>query len=230
MENLYNIGELNKLEEKINYSFRDKKLLINALLHSSYVNEHHHLNIGNNERLEFLGDAVLSLSCAEHLFKTINEDEGHLSRFRAQLVCESALYIYAKKINLGHFIFFGKGEKEEGQNRPSTLSDAFEALLGAMFLDSDFDTVKKFILQFFDKSTVEENVMGDYKTKLQELIQKNKGEILSYKIVSESGPAHDKNFVCKVFLNTNCIGTGEGSSKKSAEQEAAKKALELMGI
>jgi len=230
MEKLYISGRLEELEKKINYSFRDKKLLVNALLHSSYVNEHHHLGIGDNERLEFLGDAVLSLSCAEYLFKTVNEDEGHLTRFRAQFVCESALFLYAKEIDLGQYIFFGKGEKEEGQSRPSTLSDAFEALLGAIFLDSNFDTAKKFILRFFGEYTVGQNIMGDYKTKLQEIIQKNKGEKLRYEIVSESGPAHDRKFVCKVYLNANCIGEGEGSSKKNAEQEAAKKALELMGV
>ena len=230
MENLYTAAGLDRLENKIGYIFKDKKLLVNALLHSSYVHEHPHLGIGNNERLEFLGDAVLSLSCAEHLFKTVNEDEGHLTRFRAKFVCEEALYGYAKKIDLGHFIFFGKGEKDAGMDRPSTLSDAFEALLGAMFLDSDFGTVKKFILGFFDKNEVDKAVTKDYKTKLQEVIQKNKGEKLSYEIVSESGPDHDKNFVCKVFLNTNCIGEGEGSSKKHAEQMAAKKALALMGL
>ena len=230
MENLYTSAGLDRLENKIGYIFKDKKLLVNALLHSSYVHEHPHLGIGNNERLEFLGDAVLSLSCAEHLFKTVNEDEGHLTRFRAKFVCEEALYGYAKKIDLGHFIFFGKGEKDAGMDRPSTLSDAFEALLGAMFLDSDFGTVKKFILGFFNKNEVEKTVTKDYKTKLQEVIQKNKGEKLSYEIVSESGPDHDKNFVCKVFLNTNCIGEGEGSSKKHAEQMAAKKALALMGL
>lgn len=230
MENLYTAAGLDRLENKIGYTFKDKKLLVNALLHSSYVHEHPHLGIGNNERLEFLGDAVLSLSCAEHLFKTVNEDEGHLTRFRAKFVCEEALYGYAKKIDLGHFIFFGKGEKDSGMDRPSTLSDAFEALLGAMFLDSDFGTVKKFILGFFDKNEVDKTVTKDYKTKLQEVIQKNKGEKLSYEIVSESGPDHDKNFVCKVFLNTNCIGEGEGSSKKHAEQMAAKKALALMGL
>ncbi len=230
MENLYTAAGLDRLENKIGYIFKDKKLLVNALLHSSYVHEHPHLGIGNNERLEFLGDAVLSLSCAEHLFKTVNEDEGHLTRFRAKFVCEEALYGYAKKIDLGHFIFFGKGEKDAGMDRPSTLSDAFEALLGAMFLDSDFGTVKKFILGFFDKNEVDKTVTKDYKTKLQEVIQKNKGEKLSYEIVSESGPDHDKNFVCKVFLNTNCIGEGEGSSKKHAEQMAAKKALALMGL
>lgn len=215
------------LEKNIGYHFRDKTLLYTALTHSSYANEKKE-HLPYNERLEFLGDAVLQLITSEKLFKENPKmPEGQMSKQRAALVCEDALAGYSHKIELGEFLFLGKGEEVSGgRTRPSILADAFEALIGAIFLDGGINNAKRFVLRFIDEAHLS---LHDYKTLLQEIIQKNPGERLSYVVTGESGPSHDKSFEVEVHLNSNIIGKGTGKSKKHAEQSAAKEALELMG-
>ena len=218
------------IEENIGYSFRNKALLRHALTHSSACNEK---TVGqNNERLEFLGDSVLGFITAEYLW-SVHEDlpEGQLTRRRAAAVCEKALAGYAREIDLGRYLYLGKGEDMTGgRNRASILSDAFEALLAAIYLDGGIEEAKKFCLPYIINGDKQTEDFVDYKTELQEIVQKNPGEALSYVLVEESGPAHNRHFTVEVHLNSNCIGIGEGSSKKKAEQEAARKALLLMGI
>ena len=214
-------------ENNIQYTFKNRKLLELALTHSSYANESK-VHTEYNERLEFLGDAVLQLVTSEKLYREHpNMPEGKMSKQRAALVCEDALATYSKQIDLGAFLFLGKGEENTGgRERPSILADAFEALIGAIFLDGGINNAKKFILRFLDDKDLH---LKDFKTLLQEIIQKNPGERLSYVVVGEEGPDHDKNFTVEVKLNSNPIGKGFGKSKKAAEQQAAKEALELMG-
>ncbi|MBQ9844671.1 MAG: ribonuclease III [Oscillospiraceae bacterium] len=214
-------------EQNIQYTFKDKSLLNLALTHSSYANESKS-HIAYNERLEFLGDAVLQLVTSEKLYKeNPHMPEGKMSKTRAALVCEDALANYSHKIDLGSFMFLGKGEENTGgRERPSILADAFEALIGAIFLDGGIAQAKKFILRFLNDTELH---LQDYKTLLQEIIQQNPGERLSYIVVKEEGPDHDKSFTVEVHLNSNPIGSGEGKSKKQAEQQAAKEALGLMG-
>ena len=219
---------MKQLEKNIGYHFRDKSLLKTAVTHSSYANENRG-GLAYNERLEFLGDAVLQLITSEKLFKE-NPDmpEGRMSKQRAALVCEDALAGYSKEIQLGDFMLLGKGEEATGgRNRPSILADAFEALIGAIFLDGGMDNAKRFVRRFLDAAHTS---LKDYKTLLQEIIQKNPGERLSYVVIGESGPDHDKVFNVEVHLNSNVIGKGTGKSKKQAEQAAAKEALALMGF
>ena len=216
-----------EFEKNIHYTFNDKELLRTALTHSSYANEKKG-KIRFNERLEFLGDAVLQLITSEKLFKeNPNMPEGRMSKQRAALVCEDALAGYAHEINLGDYLNLGKGEETTGgRKRPSILSDAFEAVIGAIFLDGGMEPAKKFVLHFVDAAHLS---LQDYKTLLQEIIQQNPGEKLSYVVTEESGPDHDKQFTMEVHLNSNVIGKGTGKSKKHAEQAAAKEALALMG-
>lgn len=216
-----------EFEKNIHYTFNDKELLRTALTHSSYANEKKG-KIRFNERLEFLGDAVLQLITSEKLFKeNPNMPEGKMSKQRAALVCEDALAGYAHEINLGEYLNLGKGEETTGgRKRPSILSDAFEAVIGAIFLDGGMEPAKKFVLHFVDAAHLS---LQDYKTLLQEIIQQNPGEKLSYVVTEESGPDHDKQFTMEVHLNSNVIGKGTGKSKKHAEQAAAKEALALMG-
>ena len=219
---------MKQLEKNIGYHFRNKDLLRTALTHSSYANESRG-NMAYNERLEFLGDAVLQLVTSEKLFKE-NPDmpEGRMSKQRAALVCEDALAGYSAEIHLGEFLLLGKGEEATGgRQRPSILADAFEAVTGAIFLDGGMDNAKKFVRHFLDAAHLS---LKDYKTLLQEIIQKNPGERLSYVVTGESGPDHDKVFNVEVRLNSNIIGRGTGKSKKQAEQAAAKEALALMGF
>ena len=219
---------MKQLEKNIGYHFRDKNLLKTAVTHSSFANENRG-GLAYNERLEFLGDAVLQLITSEKLFKE-NPDmpEGRMSKQRAALVCEDALAGYSHEINLGDFMLLGKGEEATGgRNRPSILADAFEALIGAIFLDGGMDNAKRFVRRFLDAAHTS---LKDYKTLLQEIIQKNPGERLSYVVIGESGPDHDKVFNVEVHLNSNVIGKGTGKSKKQAEQAAAKEALALMGF
>ena len=219
---------MKQLEKNIGYHFRDKSLLKTAVTHSSFANENRG-GLAYNERLEFLGDAVLQLVTSEKLFKE-NPDmpEGRMSKQRAALVCEDALAGYSKEIQLGDFMLLGKGEEATGgRHRPSILADAFEALIGAIFLDGGMDNAKRFVRRFLDAAHTS---LKDYKTLLQEIIQKNPGERLSYVVIGESGPDHDKVFNVEVHLNSNVIGKGTGKSKKQAEQAAAKDALALMGF
>lgn len=217
-----------KLEKTIGYTFHNESLLELALTHSSYANEvkragHH------NERLEFLGDSVLSLVVSDHLYEHHkHQAEGKLSKTRAGLVCEGALYGYSQKIELGQYLFLGKGEEQNGgRERPSVCSDAFEALIAAIYLDGGYAPARDFILPFVKQELTS---LADYKTELQEVVQQNPGERLRYVITAETGPDHDKWFEVEVHLNSNVIGKGAGRSKKLAEQQAAKEALELMGL
>lgn len=222
---------MQEIERKIGYTFKDKSLLRTALTHSSYANELHRGK--NNERLEFLGDAVLSIVVADYIFHLYSDKtEGELTKLRASLVCEPTLAGYARQIGLGQKLLLGKGEQHSGgYDRPSILADAFEAVIAAIYLDGGMEEARSFVLRF-TKNEIEHPAVrrtADYKTTLQEIVQQNEGERLEYVLVGESGPDHNKHFVAEVHLNSNVIGKGGGRSKKEAEQQAARAALELMG-
>ena len=216
---------ISAFEEIIGYTFKDKDLLKTALTHSSYANENKIHE--DNERLEFLGDSVLGFVTAEYLFSQFkNRPEGELTKLRAAVVCEKSLFKFAEKISLGRFIYMGKGEDHSGgRNRPSIVSDAFEAVIAAMYLDGGIEVVKPYILGFITEAVKREASFKDNKSLLQEEIQKIKGNTLSYEELGETGPDHDKTFVFAVKLNGEVIGKGEGRSKKEAEQAAAGDAL-----
>lgn len=224
--------DIEKFEEILNYKFRNKSLLVQALSHSSYANEKKKSRV-SNERLEFLGDSVLSIVVSQYLFEHLTHiAEGELTKLRASLVCEKSLYLFAKQIHLGDFILLGKGEENTGgRERTSILADAFEAVIGAIFLDGGLEAASKHILRFIpeDIQRLKKPVFSDFKTILQEIVQKNPEEKAEYVLAGEEGPDHDKRFVVEVHLNSNVIGEGIGKSKKEAEQMAAKQALELMG-
>lgn len=224
--------DFHEFEKVLEYEYKDISLLETALTHSSYANEK-----GNghkyNERLEFLGDSVLGFVTAEYFFTHMKElPEGQLTKLRAATVCEDACYDYAKEINLGKYLLLGKGEeKTGGRERVSILADAFEAVIASMYLDGGIEPAKKFILRFIIPAVEKHKVtFKDYKTVLQEVIQKNPEETLTYVLVGETGPDHDKSFEVELHLNSNVIGRGIGKTKKQAEQEAAHEALELMGL
>ncbi|MBR7132868.1 MAG: ribonuclease III [Clostridia bacterium] len=220
------------LEQNLRYNFKNKNLLINALTHSSYANEVRN-GILSNERLEFLGDSVLSVIVADYLYKNFNSmPEGELTKLRAALVCEKSLCEFSKELKLGEFLRLGKGEdKGGGRKRASILADAFEAVLAAMYLDGGMETARKHVMRFIlpELEHTEDVAFKDYKTALQEIIQRNPEESVSYVLTDQSGPDHDKVFEVEVHLNSNVIGKGKGKSKKQAEQMAAKQALSLMG-
>ncbi len=222
---------LSEFENRIGYTFKNIRLLETALTHSSYANEKL-TSRDCNERLEFLGDSVLGVITAEYFYHNVKHlPEGEMTKKRAACVCEKSLYGFAKEIELGKYIFLGRGEENTGgRNRPSILADAFEAVIAAIYLDGGLDEVRKFVLDFIKKAAIQQINIRDYKTELQEIIQKNPDEHLTYVLVGESGPDHDKRFEVEVNLNSNVIGYGKGRSKKLAEQQAAKQALELMGI
>ncbi len=226
------MGNIGKFEEIIGYKFRDRSLIEHALTHSSYANEKK-LPGGSNERLEFLGDSVLSIVVSEYLYTHLSHiAEGELTKLRASLVCEKSLHIFAQKIQLGDYLRLGKGEENTGgRERPSILADAFEAVIAAIYLDGGFEPVSRHILRFMpeDIQYKKKPVFNDFKTILQEIVQKNPEEKVEYVLVGEEGPDHNKRFVVEVCLNSNVIGRGKGRSKKEAEQLAAKEALELMG-
>lgn len=225
------------LEEKIGYTFRDKSILKEALTHSSYANElkARHLAAQCNERLEFLGDSVLSVVVSEYLFATFPQlPEGELTQRRAALVQSEALASYARSISLGEFLYLGHGEeKSRGRERRSTLENAFEALVAAIYLDAGergFDEVRRFVLPIVEKELESIDVRRiDAKTELQQLIQQAEGDFLEYTVVGERGPDHAKEFEVIARLNSNVIGRGKGRSKREAEQNAAKEALKLFG-
>ena len=217
------MNNLKELENILGYNFKDIKLLETALTHSSYANEH---NLENNERMEFLGDAVLELSMSKYLYETISFDEGVLTKRRAQLVCEAALNIYASKINFNRFLILGVGEEATGgRNRPAIIADAMEAVLGAIFLDSGFDAALKVVNKLFIPFIDEALKNKDYKSTLQEKLQSEKRSI-HYEIVKESGMPNDRTFEAVVYMDDIIMGKGIGKSKKEAEMAAAKNALE----
>ncbi len=219
-----------EFESVIGYEFKDKELLKIALTHSSYANENK--MPANNERLEFLGDSVLGFVTAEYLFSQFKgRPEGELTKLRAAVVCEKSLFRFAEKISLGQYIFMGRGEEHSGgRNRPSIVSDAFEAVIAAMYIDGGIDAVRPYILGFIKDAVKREASFKDNKSLLQEEIQKNKGNTLVYEEIGESGPDHEKVFSFVVKLNGRVIGQGEGKSKKEAEQSAAGDALIKLDI
>lgn len=221
---------MQELEKKLNYTFRDPGLLHEALSHSSYANEHRSAGRRSNERLEFLGDSVLGFVTAEFLFVQHPDlQEGDLTRIRAALVCEQSLYEVARKLDLGAYLKLGRGEEAGGgRQRTSILADATEAVFAAVYLDGGIgaasDLIHRVLLDAEKEEAVEER-RRDYKTALQELIQRQADQVLSYRMIGEEGPDHDKTFRAQVLLNDQPVGTGSGHSKKEAEQSAAKDAL-----
>ena len=218
-----------RLQGTIGYKFQDEQLLQRAITHSSYANEKKSPEIKCNERLEFLGDSVLGFLVARYLFQADPDmPEGDLSRARAGLVCESSLEQVARSIQLGRYLRLGRGEETAGgRERPSILADATEALLGAIYLDGGIDEAAAFIRRFLlIKPNLKKNtLLSDYKTALQEYIQRDKDKTVSYRLVDETGPDHAKIFTCEVLVNDEVLGRGEGTSKKAAEQKAACAAL-----
>lgn len=219
---------INMIEEKLGYVFKDKELLKNALIHKSFVDKTK--KNYNNERLEFLGDSVLGFVVAEYLYKNYPElPEGELTKIRSLVVCEESLYNVAKSFNLGDAIYLGKGEEMTmGRDRPSILSDATEAIFAAIYLDGGMEEVKKIILSLLKEkieSSVKERDIKDYKTMLQEIIQKDNVFSPKYTLIKEEGPDHNKIFTVSVSVNNNILGTGRGKTKKEAEKNAAKQAL-----
>ena len=219
------------LETAIGYRFKNITLLQNALTHSSYANERWHNSLLSNERLEFLGDSILGMTVAEYLYRNFpDRPEGELTRMRADMVCEKALAKVAARIELGGQMMLGNGEEQSGgRNRDSILADAVESVIAACFLDGGMDAARQFIDRFvLVEVPVQKMHNADYKTALQELIQQKKNQVLTYVLIGESGPDHDKRFEVEVRLNGTPIGTGSGSSKKHAEQDAARCAMEKM--
>ena len=215
------------LEERLGYQFKNRSLLENALTHSSYANEHRDLGISSNERLEFLGDSVLGMVVADHLYREHpNMPEGELTRTRAAMVCEGSLFEVARGLELGKYLRLGKGEDSGGgRERPSILADATEAVLAAVYLDGGIAQARRLIRTLILGNEEEMSASRDYKTALQELIQKTSGQRLTYRLVGEEGPDHAKRFSVEVELNGVTVGAGEGRTKKAAEQNAAKAAI-----
>ena len=227
---IYNIS---KFEEIIDYRFENKNYILEALTHSSYSNENK--NYKFNERLEFLGDSVLSIIVSDYLFKTEkNLPEGELTKLRANIVCEESLSEVASKIKLGEYLLLGKGEEATGgRERISILADALEAVIAAIYLDGGIENSTKFIFKYMDE-IIEDSIKGkifrDYKTYLQEVLQSRGEQNIWYKLIEEKGPDHNKRFVMEVGINDEVLGVGEGKSKKDAEQVAAKAALKSQNL
>ena len=213
------------LQQVLHYTFKNPALLRIALTHTSFANESK-VPTTHNERLEFLGDSVLSVVVADHLFHQSKRPEGELSRMRASLVSEEALFQFAEEIQLGEYLRLGHGEElGGGRTRPSVVSDAFEAVIAALYLDGGFEVARNFIMPFITEGKTAEE---DYKTRLQEVVQQSPDAVLRYEVVDETGPDHDKKFTVSVWRNGTHLADGIGRSKKAAEQNAAKKALEKL--
>ena len=222
---------MTELEKKLNYEFKDAGLLRNALVHSSYANESRASECGSNERLEFLGDSVLGFAAAKYLYALQPAlPEGKMTRLRAELVCEQSLHALAKELELGKYLYMGNGEEHcGGRERASILADATEAVIAAIYLDGGFEAANAFIRRMIlNPESIEAHRSIDYKTELQELIQRKPGQVLTYVPAGESGPDHAKRFTFAVALNGDVIGEGSGRTKKEAEQEAAKAALQTL--
>lgn len=228
------LESLHEFEEIINYKFLDKQLLNTALTHSSYAHGQ-----GDpqpyNERLEFLGDSILSMIISFYLFNRLKEvSEGQMTRIRANIVCEKSLYITARKLRIGEYIYLSKGEENTGgRKRMSILADAVEALIAAIYLDGGMEKAEEFVLTVMKdniESSIKNRVFNDYKSFLQEHIQKHSMGSIEYKLLSEKGPDHSKEFQMAVYLNDKLIGEGTGKSKKDAQQSAAKNAIASIGI
>ena len=224
---------MQELERKLNYAFRNPALLQEALNHSSYANEHRAAHLHSNERLEFLGDSVLGFVTAEFLFQRHPEaPEGDLTRIRAALVCEESLHEVAQSLDLGRYLMLGRGEEQGGgRERPSILADATESVFAAVYLDGGMEAagalIHRVLLDKEREEAVEER-RRDYKTELQELVQRKSGSTLSYRMVGSNGPDHAKVFEAAALLNGEAYSTGTGHSKKEAEQSAARAALEKL--
>lgn len=224
------MSKLKELEVLIGYEFRQEGLLRQALTHSSYANERHMKKLSDNERLEFLGDAVLEIVSSEYLYRNYPKlPEGDLTKFRASIVCEPTLALCTREIDLGRFLNLGKGENQTGgRNRKSILSDALEAVIGAIYLDGGFEKAKEFIHRFILTDIEHKKLFYDSKTILQEVVQGSYDEPLHYVLLAEEGPDHDKSFRVEARIGDKVIGAGCGHTKKAAEQEAAYQALLLL--
>ncbi len=218
---------LKELEKKIGYTFREPALLKQALMHSSYTNEKHLPKYQCNERLEFLGDAVLELVSSEYLYlNSPHTPEGELTKTRASMVCEPSLALCARDIGLGDYLLLGKGEEATGgRHRDSVTSDAMEALIGAVYLDGGFTSAKEFIHRFVLTDLEDKKLFYDSKTILQEMVQGMKAGSISYRLTGEEGPDHDKSFYVEVLIGDRAYGDGKGRTKKAAEQQAAYRAI-----
>ncbi|GAA0612509.1 ribonuclease III [Virgibacillus siamensis] len=222
--------KISVLQEKLGITFQDHDLLRQAFTHSSYVNEHREGKFSDNERLEFLGDAVLELGVSQYLYQTKQKmAEGELTKLRASIVCEPSLVNFARELNFGDHILLGKGEEQTGgRERPALLADVFEAFLGALYLDQGYDVAIQFLEKYvFPKiSTGAFSHAMDYKSQLQELVQQHRNHNIEYTITGENGPSHNKEFVAQVLIKGDVAGDGSGRTKKEAEQRAAKDALD----
>lgn len=220
--------QIKEFQEKIGYQFQQEGLLRQALMHSSYANEHRMKKLSDNERLEFLGDAVLEIVTSDFLYHEHTDvPEGELTRVRASIVCEQTLAFCTRALNLGDYLFLGKGEDQTGgRKRKSILSDAFEAIIGAIYLDGGFASAKEFIHKFILKDIEHKKLFYDSKTILQEIVQSDyKGKEIEYVLTGEIGPDHDKKFVVSLVVGDKTLGEGTGRTKKAAEQEAAYRAI-----
>jgi ribonuclease-3 len=226
--------DLQDLQTALNCPFRRQQLLKQAFTHSSYVNEQRSGHLHDNERLEYLGDAVLELAVSEYLYhKYPDRSEGELTKLRASIVCEPSLVSFAERLDFGSYVYLGKGEElTGGRTRPALLADVFEAFIGALYLDQGIDAVRSFLHTYMFPHLADDAVLktADYKTQLQEYTQQHGLGVLEYRIVDERGPAHEREFFSEVTMDGKVLGQGAGRSKKDAEQRAALEALQSLNV